>query len=372
MLELTNLRHGAVVNACDGVESHNSLVVPVEGLAEPGSLVLVNGTRTELVGRRFRASATLTQPFNDIVVSSQNKHGEIQQRIRVVWDRQSFKRYNFFIDDNSFFLTDIHHQGPRSLFDHFYLGFLQRMHREYGTKFTLNLFYHNDHHDFTVSDFPDRYRGEWQDNADWLKLSFHAHSEFPGRPYGQPDGRKLAADYDRMQAEVARFAGEETFYPPVVIHWAMVHPRAIPVLVERGVKVLTGGFIGEPAPADEPDIQFRTADIGYFQDTETALYLEQKRVLYDFEQGLAFSKTVFCANSVPLSAVLPRMEAACHSPVYRDTLSLATHEQYSFDYYGNYLPDHLERIETALRYVTEQGYQPILFNDGFLGNPAWE
>lgn len=372
MLELTNLRHGAVVNACDGVESEDGLVIQVEGLAEPGSLVLVNGVRTELVGRLFRAPVTLAWQFNDIVVTSRDKQGESRRQIRVVWDRKSFKRYNFFTDDNSFFLTDIAQQGCRSLFDHFYLGFLRRMHQEYGTKFTLNLFYHNDHHDFTLSDFPDRYKGEWQDNADWLKLSFHAHSEFPDRPYAQPDGKKLAADYDRMQSEVARFAGVGVFYPPVVIHWAMVHPRALQVLVKRGVKVLTGAFIGERAAENEPDTQFRTADIGYFQDTETALYLERKWVLYDFDQGLTFSKTNFCANLVRLDAVIPQMAAACNGPVYRDTQSLATHEQYFFDYYHNYIPDHRERVETALRYVTEQGYQPVFFNDGFLGNPTWQ
>jgi hypothetical protein len=372
MLELTNLRHGAVVNACDGVESADGLVVQVEGLAEPGSLVLVNGVRTELVGRLFRAPVTLVRQFNDIVISSRNKHGESQRRIRVVWDRKSFKRYTFFTDDNAFFLTDIAKQGPRSLFDHFYLGFLQRMHREYGTTFTVNLFYHNDHHGFAIRDFPDRYQGEWQDNANWLKLSFHGHSEFPDRPYAQPDGEKLAADYDLMESEVGRFAGAGVFYPPTVIHWAMVHPRALHVLAKRGVKVLTGAFIGERAPAHEPDIQFRTADIGYFQDTETALYLETNRVLYDFEQELLFAKADFCGNQVPLSTVIPTLAAACASPVYRDTLSLMTHEQYFYDHYSSYIPDHRDRVETALRYVTEQGYQPVFFNDGFMGNLTWQ
>lgn len=370
MLELTNLRHGDILNHDDGTETADGLAIRVEGLAEPGALVLVNGQRADLVGRRFRAPVKLTRRFNDIVVSSQDKHGECQRRIRVVWDRASFRRYNFFTDDNAFFLTDIARQGARSLFDHFYLDFLRRMHREYGTKFTVNLFYHNDHHDFSLSDFPDRYRGEWRDNADWLKLSFHGHSEFPDRPYGEPDGRALAADYDRMQAEVARFAGEQTFYPPTVIHWAMVHPRAIRVLAKRGVRVLSGAFMGPPAPADEPDIQFRTADIGYFQDTETALYLESRRVLYDVEQDVVFHKTDFCANLTPLPAVISTVSAASNSPVYRDTLSLMTHEQYFFTYYHNYIPDHRERVEAALRYVTEQGYQPIFFNEGLLGNPA--
>jgi hypothetical protein len=371
MLEISNLRHGAIVNACDGVETGDGLLLQVEGLAEPGALVRVNGVKAGLVGRRFVAPVTLTRQFNDIVVTSRDKHGESQHKIKVVWDRKSFKRYNFFTDDNSFFLTDIHTQHCRSLFDHFYLAFLRRMHREYGTTFTLNLFYHNDHHDFTLSDFPDCYRGEWQDNAEWLKLSFHAYSEFPDRPYGDPDGRKLAADYDLMQSEITRFAGEGVFYPPVVIHWAMVHPRAVRVVAERGVKVLTGAFIGERAPADEPDTQFRTADIGYFQDTETALYLESRQVLYDAEQGVVFNKTNLVANQVPLPAVVPLMQAACGNPCYHDTLNLMTHEQYFFDYYQNYIPDHRERVEAALRYVTEQGYRPVFFNDGFLGNPSW-
>jgi hypothetical protein len=371
MLELANLRHGAVLNAASGTEADDRLVVPVEGLAEPGALVLVNGVKAERAGRMFRGPVTLSRQFNEVVISSRDKHGESRRSIQVVWDRCSFRRYSFFTDDNSFFLTEIHRQGCRSLFDHFYLSFLRRMHREYGLKVTVNLFYHDDHHDFTLSEFPDRYKGEWRENADWLKLSFHGHSEFPDRPYGQADGRALAADYDRMQAEVARFAGEETFCPPTVIHWAMVHPRALQVLAKRGVRALTGAFIGEPAQADEADTQYRTADIGYFQDTETALYLESHRVLHDFEQGLTFIRTDFCANLVPLDRVVPAVAAACQNPVYRDTLSLMTHEQYFYESYRNYIPDHRERVEAALRYVTEQGYRPAWFNEGFLGNPSW-
>ena len=101
MLELTSLRHGAVVNQSDGVETGSGLEIQIEGLAEPWSLVLVNGRRARLAGRVFRAPVRLTCLVNDIVVSSRNKHGESQQRISVVWDRASFRRYNVFTDDNA-------------------------------------------------------------------------------------------------------------------------------------------------------------------------------------------------------------------------------------------------------------------------------
>lgn len=61
MLELANVRHGAVVNACDGVESESALTIQVEGLAAPGSLVV--GQRGESrVGWQALQSAGDTDP----------------------------------------------------------------------------------------------------------------------------------------------------------------------------------------------------------------------------------------------------------------------------------------------------------------------
>ena len=59
------------------------------------------------------------------------------------------------------------------------------------------------------------------------------------------------------------------------------------------------------------------------------------------------------------------------SAVNRDTIGLATHEQYSFPRYFNYLPDHFDRMETAIRIATEREYKPVFFHHGILGNEAW-
>ena len=50
-------------------------------------------------------------------------------------------RYRFSIDDNSFFLRDITQKRYKSIFDCFYLNILRNLHREYGAKFVLNIYY---------------------------------------------------------------------------------------------------------------------------------------------------------------------------------------------------------------------------------------
>jgi predicted metal-dependent phosphoesterase TrpH len=50
-------------------------------------------------------------------------------------------------------------------------------------------------------------------------------------------------------------------------------------------------------------------------------------------------------------------------------MDLFTHEQYFWDFYPHYIPDHFARLETAIRWVAERGYEPVLFHEGFLGGP---
>jgi hypothetical protein len=46
---------------------------------------------------------------------------------------------------------------------------------------------------------------------------------------------------------------------------------------------------------------------------------------------------------------------------------LLTHEQYFWPFYKNFIPDHEQRLEVALRLVTERGYKPVFFHEGLLG-----
>ena len=372
MLEITNIRNGAVLNNSHGCETENYLEVQLNGIADPMSEVRINGELAQRHDRVFSLPVRLSEKINEITVTARNKFGRFSQDITVVWDKKSFKRYNFFIDDNIFFLAEIAKELPASLFDHFYLKELREMHRKYGTKFTLNCFYNNDHFPFTLDAFPDRYKSEWLENSDWLKLSFHAYSEFPDRPYQRAVAEKLAADYDLVKNEIVRFAGEKTFISPTVIHWAMAMPDVFHVLKERGVKTLSGQYISSRTFVGENVAKNPFSDIGYFYEQDVSHYMACAREFYDPDFDLFLVKGSVTCNLDAKDTIVKKLTETDQIECGSKSIGMATHEQYSFKFYHNYIPDHFERMDLACKTLSELGYSPVFFSEGIYGNKAWD
>lgn len=109
-----------------------------------------------------------------------------------------------------------------------------------GTRFNCDLTLRTTEDGFELPQSPDRYKGQWRDNSDWLKLAFHARANLPDRPYQNAPASQLIAD-------------------------------------------------------------------------------------------------------------------------------LFTHKQYFWPFYSNYVANHFERLDTTIRWVTEHGYKPVFFHEGFLG-----
>ena len=356
--------HGAVLNHRHGKQTADSLTIRVVGEARPGDRVTVNGAACRREGKRFEADVALREHENDLVAVAEGDAGRQEHRARVVWDRYSEPRYRFMIDDNSFFLRDIAQKNYRSLFDCFYLKGLRDLNKKYGTKFCLNIYYvaADDAKvptdaDFRLPQFPDRYKSEWRDNAPWLRLAFHAYANKPDRPYQDAPPEKLLADLDLVAAEIRRFAGEEVYVPPTVIHWAMLRHSAFKPLYERGVRVLSGGFWRE---GDK-------WDINYNWDDAHCEYCSRHNAWKDFESGIVFSLNSFCCNLVPVDRTVAALEAATRDPNTAEIVDIVTHEQYFWPFYMAYIPDHFERLDTTLRWVTEHGYKPVFYHEGFLG-----
>ena len=370
MLEITNLRHGTIVNRNFGKEDASGLMLPVEGIADAPGVVTVNGKVAERSGRKFYTTILLPQRGEcKIEARYAGDLGESASSIIVYYDRNSFKRFNFYIDDHSFIFTEIARQKPRSLFDHFYLKRLRFIAKTYGAKFTLNIFYRNDHDPdkFTLDQFPDTYIDEFRANSDWLRLSFHAYSEFPDRPYQNSLPETLCKHYDLVRAEILRFAGEETLIPPVCIHWAMIQPDSFPVLKERGMQLFCGLFMGAATYVGE--IPQNVCDIGYFQSEVNSDYLRTDSVLYDPSRKVSFLIDHVTCNLSSAAEITEALEKATANTRGCDLIGLTTHEQYSFPHYFNYQADHLDRVELAVKLVTDRGYQGAFFAEGFLGNP---
>ncbi len=351
--------HGAVLNRRHGRQTAEGLSIAVEGEAPAGDRVTVNGTPAERSGGRFRARVTLREHETDVIAAAEGSAGRQEDRVRVVWDRHSRPRYRFSIDDNSFFLRDIAGKQYKSLFDCFYLAMLRDLNKKYRAKFSVNIYYTTGD-DFNLTQFPDRYRGQWRDNADWLKLAFHAHADQPDRPYQDAPPEKLIADLDRVAEQIHRFAGAECYAPPTVIHWGMTRHSAFKPLVSRGVRVLSGYFRKNGA----------AYDVNYRWDDVVSEYLSRHDAWTDFTSGIVFSRVDIVCNNVPLEKIAATLEPVAKDPNTGEIMDLFTHEQYFWPFYRNYLPDHPQRLDAALRWVTERGYEPVFFHEGFLGGRA--
>jgi hypothetical protein len=351
--------HGAVLNHRHGKQAADGLTILVSGTATAGDRVAVNGQAARRIGERFECEVVLRQMETDLVAVADGQAGRRQDCVRVVWDRHSVPRYRFSIDDNSFFLRDIFQKNYTSLFDCFYLNMLRDLHRKYGVKFTINIYYTTGD-DFRLPLFSDRYRNEWRDNADWMRLAFHAYANDPDRPYQDADPEKLIADLDLVAAEIHRFAGPEAYAPPTVIHWGMTRPTAFKPLASRGVRVLSGMFR-----------QLRGKyDVNYRWDDVRSEYLSRHDAWKDFDSGLVFSRIDLVCNSVSIDKIVGTLEPLAQDPNTAEIMDLFTHEQYFWPFYKRYVPDHPQRLDTAIRWVTEHGYKPVFFHEGFLGSPA--
>jgi hypothetical protein len=366
-LKIVEPFHGAVLNHRHGKQTKDSLVIRVAGTARPGDRVTVNGAVCRVSGSRFECEIALRDPEMDIVAKAEGTDARREDRVRVVWDRHSKPRYRFSIDDNSFFLRDIAQKKYASLFDCFYLKILRDLHEKYGTKFSVNLFYtaaddsqFPTKDSFTLAQFPDRYKGEWKDNAHWLKLAFHAHDNMPPRPYQDAPPEKLLADLDLVAEEIHRFAGEETYAPPTVVHFAMTRPTAFKPLYSRGVRALSGYFMR----AND------RWDINYSWDDVHSEYLSRHNAWKDFESGIVFSRVSIVCNTAPVPQIAATLEPLTKDPNTAEIMDLFTHEQYFWPFYCNYIPDHAQRLDATIRWVTERGYEPVFYHEGFLGGQA--
>ena len=356
MLKIEKPFHGAVLNRRHGKQTDEGLTIQVTGEAPLLDEVEVNGVAAGRAGTRFVSDVTLRERETDIAVTSEGSSGRQEHRVRVVWDRHSEPRYRFSIDDNSFFLRDIAREGYDSLFDCFYLRGLRDLHDRYGARFVLNIYYTTED-GFELPQFPDRYSGEWRDNCDWLMLAFHAHANDPARPYQYAAAGTLIADLDKVAEQIVRFAGEQSYSPPTVIHWGMVQPSALKPLYERGVRALSGYFVPRNGGYD----------INYLLDDERSEYLSRHDALMDFDSGIVFSNIDIICNQIPVDRTVPTLAPLAQDANTAEIMDLFTHEQYFWPFYHVHIPEHFDRLDTAIRWVTENGYKPVFFHEGFLG-----
>ena len=391
MISITNFREGAVLNYHHGRETESSLTLIVEGFNSFGTPVTVNGNKAQQTGLHFSCPVELTEKINTVEAVTRTSYGEFSQKLTLVWDKKSFRRCNFYLDDNIFLFTDLAKERPRRAFDHFYLKELKRLHELYDMLVTLNIFYHNDHEDFTLDRMPDIWKSEFADNSHWLKFALHAYSEFPDRPYAEASRKDFRRDFDLVKSEIYRFAGENSFIVPAVLHWNNASPGVAEELIALGCKcyseslrhrVMATPPFDELTPAEQQN-KFRSEiyvspDQGiarHYGFAEEIDYLEKYSALYDPGLKIFFFHDWIICNLLELNDI-PELfnQTLKKAELYSsDLFSAGGHEQYSFPYYKNHQPDHFQKLESTVKLMKESaGCKFVFYQQGLLGNTAWD
>ncbi|MBR2374089.1 MAG: hypothetical protein IKA87_07650, partial [Lentisphaeria bacterium] len=102
--------------------------------------------------------------------------------------------------------------------------------------------------------------------------------------------------------------------------------------------------------------------------------IDLHRTMYNPHLDITFFRGNCCCNLVPLDVIPERLNKAVASAaaVGSEVFNVGSHEQYTFPYYHNYIPDHMERISKAAETMVGLGCKPVFFAKGLLGNESWE
>lgn len=268
--------------------------------------------------------------------------------------------YRISVDDNIRFfaeLTELYKSGAvSSIFEHPYLKVYKDAHDLYGACIHLNLFYETDtvtnfRHVlpyFNLSMMTDAFKSEWEQNSDWLKLSFHSKKEFPEFPYKESKASEVAEDYANIKREIIRFAGEASFSEVTTVHYGSCSEAGLAQLKKDGIKTLMGIF--ELGSNGLPSV-------GYDFPPALAEHISNRDFWYSSKYEMLFGRIDIVLNNHSLDENMKILEDISTKPGRAAFLELMIHEQYFYSDYSAYIPNFREFILETCKWAAEHGYR---------------
>lgn len=251
------------------------------------------------------------------------------------------KSFVFTVDDNIRFLKEICERGYESIFDHPYLKMYKRLHEKFGVKVQLNLFFECE--GFCLMDMTDKYKGEWENNSDWLKMSFHSRLE-DLRPYEASGYDEVFSHCNEVNNEIRRFAGEKSLAKTTTIHYCLATNEGLRAIFDNGYIGLLGLYGSENEP--------RTS---YQNSQKEAKMLRCGEFLKRGE--ITYGAIDIVLNLYEKEEILERLSALTR----RETIKIMIHEQYFYEDYKRYIPEFEEILASSFDYLTNNGYTSEFF-----------
>ena len=343
--------HGDLLNEYDGVETDTTLTVPVTVEAQDGADIYINGVKADCKNKSYTAKVALDGYFNRI--EAVDRKNGLSKTISVIWIKKAGKKYNIAVDDVIWAFRDIyqHQDTYQSIFDNPYLAMFKRLHDDFGTITHLNLFFETD--GFNLTMFPDKYKQEWEDNADWLTLSFHAKGEFPDDPYAKSSYEQVLEECKQVEQEIVRFAGTKVFNETTGMHWGSPNIYGSRALRSLGMRAMIGYLTfweGQPY-------------VSHYLTASQVLHAEGRDFWKDMDEDIIFVKDDLILNLTEKEDVIPLLEQLKANPHTGGYIQLLNHEQYYYEDYMKYQSDYEEKMRMSAQWMKDNGYTPARLED---------
>lgn len=249
----------------------------------------------------------------------------------------------FTVDDNIRFLKEITEKNYQSIFEHPYLAMYRRLHEEFGLKVQLNLFYRME--GFDLSQMRSAYSSEWEQNSDWLKMSFHSDFENV-KPYQSSGYEEVYQDCGRVNAQIIRFASPAALAKTTTIHYCLITKEGLQALSDQKIEGLLGLFGDQENPRTSYGIEEREAE--RIREGEIQKIGE-----------ISFSAIDIVLNRFSKESILEQLE----NLLGRNCINVMIHEQYYYSDYKRYQPDFEGKLRTTFSFLNDHGYKSSFFED---------
>ncbi|MDD6877341.1 MAG: hypothetical protein PUD44_06080 [Clostridiaceae bacterium] len=341
---------GQMLTDAAGERCGNVLAIDVAVEAAPEKNIHINNLPAVWMDGAYHATVELDGYRNTI-----EAHDETGASVKagIYWIPEATHRFAFSVDDNIWWLQDLTDQAPASIFDNPYLSVYKEAHDKYGIKVRFNLFYATDRRGgFNLSRMTDRYREEFLANHDWLHFAFHSDFEFPPNPYSETTYAKLKYDYDRINAEVQRFAGFE-LERCTTIHFGSGNRQAVRAIRAEGVRTLMGYM----------EVENGRSFVSYYLTPEEIARVNEYGFWKDHGEDMIFGRIDAVLNLYQPDGIVRRLEECLTRFPKNGYVEIMIHEQYFYSDYAAYMPNFRERVLTGAKWCVDHGYRPIFSCD---------
>lgn len=253
------------------------------------------------------------------------------------------KNVCFTVDDNIRFFRELTQTRPTSIFDHPYLAMYRRLHEKFGLKVQLNLF--DREGDFDLPQMTDAYRQQWQENAHWLKMSFHSERENV-KPYEFSGYQEVYDHCKAVNDQILRFAGPDTLGRTTTVHYCRTTNEGLDAMADNGYKALLGLFGTQEEPRSS-----------YSAPEELSARIRAGELLH--YRGVVMAPIDIVLNMFSAESILAQLEEMKD----RSQINVMIHEQYFYPDYQAYQPEFEEKLDATFTWFQSHGYESSFLED---------